>query len=163
RRNIDRPRGSHCTSANRRTRLLREARLARPVAAVGSQPRSATVMKIRSPNVSPNRSERWLVRKGRDVMQQTREISVAEPVCDGTEQCNWKGDVCYFPCVVAQASSVDDLVRIMKDQERYPSPIRAAGSQHSTTACIEANGGTIVDVTKLDKILAIDDHALTIT
>lgn len=84
-------------------------------------------------------------------------------VCGDIERHNWKGDLTYFPCVVAQAYSVDDIVRIVKDRERYPSPVRAAGSQHSTTLCIEANSGTIVDVTRMDKILAIDDHALTIT
>ncbi|HEX8112150.1 MAG TPA: FAD-binding oxidoreductase [Kofleriaceae bacterium] len=84
-------------------------------------------------------------------------------MCDAPERHNWKGDLSYVPCVVAQAHSVDDIVRIVKDRERYPSPVRAAGSQHSTTLCIEANGGTIVDVTKLDRILAIDDQALTIT
>jgi L-gulonolactone oxidase len=98
-------------------------------------------------------------------MQQPGETSGAEPevACGDIERHNWKGNLTYFPCVVAQAYGVDDIVRIMKDQERYPSPVRAAGSQHSTTLCIEANSGTIVDVTKMNKILAIDDHALTIT
>ncbi len=98
-------------------------------------------------------------------MQQSGKDSAAEPAvdCGDIERHNWKGDLTYFPCVVAQAYSVDDIVRIVKDRERYPSPVRAAGSQHSTTLCIEANSGTIVDVTNLDKILAIDDQALTIT
>jgi FAD/FMN-containing dehydrogenase len=99
------------------------------------------------------------------VVQQPGETSGAKPGvdCGDIERHNWKGDLTYFPCVVAQAHSVDDIVRIMKDRERYPSPVRAAGSQHSTTLCIEANSGTIVDVTKMNKILAIDDQALTIT
>lgn len=99
------------------------------------------------------------------MVQQPGETSGAEPAvdCSDIERHNWKGDLTYFPCVVAQAYSVDDIVRIVKDRERYPSPVRAAGSQHSTTLCIEANCGTIVDVTKLDKILAIDDRALTLT
>jgi L-gulonolactone oxidase len=99
------------------------------------------------------------------VVQQPGKTSAAEPVvdCGDIERHNWKGDLTYFPCVVAQAYSVDDIVRIVKDRERYPSPVRAAESQHSTTLCIEANSGTIVDVTKMNKILAIDDKALTIT
>jgi FAD/FMN-containing dehydrogenase len=99
------------------------------------------------------------------VVQQAGETSGAEPVvnCGEIERHNWKGDVTYFPCVVAHAYSVDDIVKIVKDRKRYPSPVRAAGQQHSTTACIEANSGTIVDVTKMNKILAIDHHALTIT
>jgi len=32
--------------------------------------------------------------------------------------------------------SVDDIVRIVTDTARYPSPVRAKGSHHSTTRCI---------------------------
>lgn len=103
------------------------------------------------------------------MVQQARErfvavdSPIAEPIADGIERHNWKGNLSYFPSVVAYAYSVDDIVRIVKDRKLYPSPVRAAGSQHSTTMCIEANRGTVIDVKKMDKILAIDHHALTIT
>ncbi len=82
---------------------------------------------------------------------------------NGIERHNWKGNLTYFARVVAYAYSADDIVRIVKDRERYPSPVRAAGSQHSTSLCIEANRGTIVDVTRMNRILAIDHTAMTIT
>jgi L-gulonolactone oxidase len=108
--------------------------------------------------------------KGGHVVQQARKtfIAVESPAAaprseSGIERHNWKGNLTYFPYAVAYAYSVDDIVRVAKDQERFPSPIRAAGSQHSTTFCIEANRGTVIDLTKMNKILAIDHHAMTIT
>jgi hypothetical protein len=103
------------------------------------------------------------------VVQQAREQlgevdrPAVEPVVDGIERHNWKGNLSYYPSVVAYAYDVGDIARIVKDRSRYPSPVRAAGSQHSTTMCIEANRGTVVDLTKMNKILAIDHHAMTIT
>lgn len=104
------------------------------------------------------------------MVQQAREFigAVESPAVDriddgGIERHNWKGNLVYRAGVVAYAYSVEDIVRIVKDRERYPSPIRAAGSQHSTTLCIEANHGTIVDVTRMNRILAIDHQAMTIT
>ena len=76
---------------------------------------------------------------------------------------NWKGTITYYPAVVEAVRTVDDIVRIVKDRARYPSPVRAAGSQHSKTGCIEANQGTILDVTGMNRIVAIDREAMTIT
>jgi len=81
----------------------------------------------------------------------------------GIKRQNWKGAITYYAAVVEVAESVDDIVRIMKNRDRYPSPVRAAGSHHSETHCIDANQGTIIDVTRMNKILAIDKQALTIT
>jgi L-gulonolactone oxidase len=102
-------------------------------------------------------------------MEQAREalqVVEAQPAASvdaGIERHNWKGNLSYFPYVVAYAYGVEDIVRIVKDRNRFPSPVRAAGSQHSTTLCIEANRGTVIDMTKMNKILAIDHRAQTIT
>ena len=40
--------------------------------------------------------------------------------------------------------SVQELVNVIVDHANYPCPIRAAGQLHSTTACFEADGGTLV-------------------
>lgn len=81
----------------------------------------------------------------------------------GIKRQNWKGEITYYAGVVEVAESVDDIVRIMKNRDRYPSPVRAAGSHHSETHCIDANGGTVIDVTRMNKIIAIDKQAMTIT
>ncbi len=76
---------------------------------------------------------------------------------------NWKRTISYYANSVEVAESVDDIIRIVKDTERYPSPVRVKGSHHSTTRCVVADGGTVIDVTRMNKILDIDEAAKTIT
>ena len=76
---------------------------------------------------------------------------------------NWKRTITYHAAAVEVVESVEDIVRIVKDTERYPSPVRAKGSHHSTTRCIVAEQGTVVDMSKMNKILDINRHARTIT
>jgi len=76
---------------------------------------------------------------------------------------NWKRSITYFANSVEVVQSVDDIIGIVKDRERYSSPVRAKGSHHSTTRCIVAEQGTVVDITGMNKILGIDKEARTIT
>lgn len=76
---------------------------------------------------------------------------------------NWKRSISYFANSVEVVQSVDDIVRIVKDRAQYPSPVRVKGSHHSTTRCIVAEGGTVVDVSRMNRILEIDAAARTIT
>ncbi len=76
---------------------------------------------------------------------------------------NWKRTITYYANSVEVVESVDDIIRIVKDANRYPSPVRVKGSHHSTTRCIVAEGGTVVGVTRMNKILNIDKEAKTIT
>ena len=50
----------------------------------------------------------------------------------------------------------------MKDDKRYPSPIRAVGSNHSTTFCTVADNGTAVCMKHFDRIIAIHDNTVTV-
>jgi len=74
---------------------------------------------------------------------------------------NWFGDIVSHPQVVVDASSVQDIINIVKDTGKYPSPVRAAGSSHSTTACGAAEGGTVVRM-KMNRILNISADTLTV-
>lgn len=76
---------------------------------------------------------------------------------------NWKREITYYAHSVVYAESVDDIVRIVTDKERYPGPVRAKGSHHSTTDCVVATGGTVIDLTRMNRILSIDKAAKTIT
>ena len=78
----------------------------------------------------------------------------------GIEVHNWGGDVYSYPAVVVTPESVDDLVAIMKDKERYPSPVRAVGSNHSTTRCGAADRGTLVVMKKFTKILEVGEDTV---
>ncbi|HUJ44100.1 MAG TPA: FAD-dependent oxidoreductase [Opitutaceae bacterium] len=81
----------------------------------------------------------------------------------GVKVQNWKRSITYYANSVQRVESVDDIVRIVTDKARYPSPVRAKGSHHSTTRCIVAEDGTVIDVRRMNKILKIDRAAKTIT
>jgi hypothetical protein len=74
---------------------------------------------------------------------------------------NWFGDVVSHPKVIVEANSVDDIVAVMKDPAKYPSPVRAVGSNHSTSPCGAADGGTLIQM-KMSKILNIGVDTLTV-
>jgi FAD/FMN-containing dehydrogenase len=75
---------------------------------------------------------------------------------------NWFGDLVSHPLGVVEARSVDDIVAVMRDQGRYPGPVRARGSGHSTTLCGEADGGTVVDMSKMNRIVEVGEDTVTV-
>lgn len=70
----------------------------------------------------------------------------------GTVVTNWFGDLVSHPRVIVEASSASDIIRILKNPDQYPSPVRAVGSNHSTAPCGVADGGTLVKI-KMNRIL----------
>ncbi|MCQ0090829.1 FAD-binding protein [Roseovarius sp. M141] len=76
---------------------------------------------------------------------------------------NWKRSITYHANSVERINSAEDLQRIVSDTQRYPSPVRAKGSHHSTTRCVVAEAGTVCDMSGMNKILKIDKAAKTIT
>ena len=75
---------------------------------------------------------------------------------------NWFGDLTSHPRVVVQATSVDDIVRILKDPVKYPSPVRAVGSNHSTAPVGVAEGGTLIEMSGMNRILEIGKDTVTV-
>ncbi|MGH9432710.1 MAG: FAD-binding oxidoreductase [Terriglobia bacterium] len=74
---------------------------------------------------------------------------------------NWFGDLVSHPNIVVEANSTDDIVTMMKDSGKYPSPVRAVGSNHSTARCGAVEGGTLIQMTKLNQILNITNDTVT--
>src|ERR1700743_3375875 len=74
---------------------------------------------------------------------------------------NWFGNVVSHPNVIVDAHSVGDIVAVMKDPVKYPSPVRAVGSNHSTAPCGAADGGTLIRM-KMNQILNIGQDSLTV-
>jgi hypothetical protein len=74
---------------------------------------------------------------------------------------NWFGNIVSHPKVVVDANSIDDIVAIMKDKTHYPSPVRAVGSNHSTSSCGTADGGTLVRM-KMNQLLNIGPDTLVV-
>jgi FAD/FMN-containing dehydrogenase len=74
---------------------------------------------------------------------------------------NWFGNIVSHPVVIVDANSVDDIVRVLKDKVSYPSPVRAVGSNHSTSPCGAADGGTLIRM-KMNKVLSVTDDTLVV-
>jgi FAD/FMN-containing dehydrogenase len=75
---------------------------------------------------------------------------------------NWFGDLDWEASVAAEARSVEDIVEVMRDTEKYPSPVRARGSGHSTTVCGVADGGTVINMRPMSRILDIGTDTVTV-
>jgi FAD/FMN-containing dehydrogenase len=74
---------------------------------------------------------------------------------------NWFGDLISHPKVIVDANTVDQIVAVMKDPENYPAPVRAVGSNHSTSPCGVAEAGTLIRM-KMNRILRIGNETLTV-
>ncbi|MGH9629121.1 MAG: FAD-binding oxidoreductase, partial [Bryobacteraceae bacterium] len=75
---------------------------------------------------------------------------------------NWFGDIISKPSVVIEARSTGDIVRVLKNPAKYPSPVRAFGSNHSTAPCSAADGGTMIRMRGMNRILEITDDSVTV-
>jgi len=75
---------------------------------------------------------------------------------------NWFGDLVSHPKVVVEVETVDDIVAILKDRTKYPSPVRAVGSNHSTAPCGVAEGGTLIKMSKMSRIVDITPETCTV-
>lgn len=74
---------------------------------------------------------------------------------------NWEGSIVSFPSAVVEPESVDEIIEILKDTDKYPSPIRAIGSNHSTTRCGVADKGTVMLMGNMDRIVEIGTDFVT--
>ena len=75
---------------------------------------------------------------------------------------NYDGSITTTPQQIARPRNVAELQAILKQSDKYPSPVRAMGSNHSLTPCA-ATPGTVIDMKGMKKILKIDRNAMTIT
>lgn len=76
---------------------------------------------------------------------------------------NWKRSITYYAHSVQTVRSAEEIASIVKDRERYPSPVRVKGSHHSTTKCVVAEDGTVIDISRMNDIVNIDRENRTIT
>lgn len=74
---------------------------------------------------------------------------------------NWFGDLISYPQVVTEAHSVADIIRVLKDPVQFPSPVRAVGSNHSTSPCGAADRGTLIKM-RMKRILDIGADTVTV-
>jgi FAD/FMN-containing dehydrogenase len=74
---------------------------------------------------------------------------------------NWFGNIVSHPAVVVETASVNDIVAVLKNSSQYPSPVRAVGSNHSTSPCGTADGGTLIKMSKMKAIVDIGGDTVT--
>ena len=77
------------------------------------------------------------------------------------EVINWFGSIKSHPAVIVEAETVEQIRAVLEDRQRYPSPVRAVGSNHSTTPCGVAEAGTLIVMRKMDRIIEIGEDSVT--
>jgi FAD/FMN-containing dehydrogenase len=78
------------------------------------------------------------------------------------EIANYDGSISTLPQVLVRPSTITEIQSILRDGEHYPSPVRAMGSYHSLTPCVSTEG-TIIDMSRMTRILGIDWKEMTFT
>lgn len=63
---------------------------------------------------------------------------------------------------LTRPKSIEEIVRILSDEHKYPSPVRPRGSGSSATRCAETTSGTIVDMTGMNRIIAVEKDTVTV-
>jgi FAD/FMN-containing dehydrogenase len=74
---------------------------------------------------------------------------------------NWTKEHVSYPRAVVDVDSADQIATVLGDPKTYPAPVRGLASRHSTSRCGEADGGTIVDVRRLNRIIRIGPDSVT--
>ncbi|MGA7544333.1 MAG: FAD-binding protein, partial [Methyloceanibacter sp.] len=75
---------------------------------------------------------------------------------------SWDGTWTYRPKVLVTPQSAEDLVEIMTSDVRFPAPVRPAGSMHSTARVNGDDGGTMVDMKAMNRILRFGEDTVTV-
>jgi len=75
---------------------------------------------------------------------------------------NYDGSITASPQQLVYPQTVDEIQGILRDPMRFPSPVRAMGNYHSLTPCASSDG-TIVNLSKMAQVVAIDKTNLTFT
>jgi hypothetical protein len=75
---------------------------------------------------------------------------------------NYDGSISLSPQQLVYPKTVEEIQGIMRDVARYPSPVRAVGSYHSLTPCASSDG-TMISLSRMTQVIAIDSTTLTFT
>lgn len=75
---------------------------------------------------------------------------------------NYDGSITAFPKQLVYPETAAEIQAILRDPATYPGPVRAMGSYHSLTPCASTDG-TILNLSKMAKVIAIDSAKMTFT
>jgi len=71
---------------------------------------------------------------------------------------NWSRTQSSEPAKIERPRTEQEIADILRDSKCWPSPVRAMGNFHSTTACVNSEGGTILDMTHMNDVISMDEH-----
>src|SRR5215831_4303332 len=74
---------------------------------------------------------------------------------------NWSGQYKSAPAAYAIPETPEDLQEIIRNLQKFPSPLVAIGSAHSNSGCNVVNGGTAVYMKKFNVIQEPKDGEVT--
>lgn len=80
-----------------------------------------------------------------------------------TQIVNYDGSITTSPQQLVYAETVDAIQATLRDTAHFPGPVRAMGSYHSLTPCASSDGGTVINMSRMNKVVAIDSKNLTFT
>ena len=66
------------------------------------------------------------------------------------------------PAIVVRPETPKDIVQILRNPRRFPSPVRPQGSGSTITRCTLASGGTLMDMTGMNRVLNIGADTVTV-
>jgi hypothetical protein len=75
---------------------------------------------------------------------------------------NYDGSITAAPQQLVYPKTVEEIQSILRDTVDFPGPVRAMGNYHSLTPCASSDG-TIVNLSKMTQVVAIDSANLTFT
>ncbi len=75
---------------------------------------------------------------------------------------NWEGSVVTRPRVIVRPKRVEDILTILENGKAFPAPVRAIGANYSQTRCGVADGGTIIDMTAMNRVLEVSNHGVRV-
>jgi hypothetical protein len=66
------------------------------------------------------------------------------------------------PAIVVQPTSPGEIIQVLTDPKRFPSPVRPIGAGSSITRCVTANAGTLLDLSQMNRVLRIEPDSVTV-
>jgi FAD/FMN-containing dehydrogenase len=71
-------------------------------------------------------------------------------------------NVALGPTSVIQPTSPSEIVEVLVNPKRFPSPVRPMGAGSSVTRCVTANSGTLLDLSLMNRVLKITPDSVTV-
>ncbi|HSG65875.1 MAG TPA: FAD-binding oxidoreductase [Gammaproteobacteria bacterium] len=66
------------------------------------------------------------------------------------------------PAQLMQPSSPSEIAAILRNHKHFPGPVRPMGFGSSTTRCLSAPSGTLLDMSKMNRVLRLEKDTVTV-